>query len=86
MKFTCGLSHIGAADVFQLHRDSFLMSAGAELLAYSDKYFQAFRYGKAVGLQFHPEVTAEMLKMWRFKSKFESKKLNGLILDYWLGL
>jgi GMP synthase (glutamine-hydrolysing) len=48
------------------HGETFDLPAGAEWLAYSDKCrHQAYRYGGNVyGLQFHPEVTAEMIVDW----------------------
>ena len=51
---------------FHWHGETFDMPGGAEWLAYSDKSrHQAFRYGKKVyGIQFHPEITAEMIVDW----------------------
>jgi GMP synthase (glutamine-hydrolysing) len=56
-----------AETVFHWHSDTFQLPAGAELLARSERTErQAFRYGRAVyGLQFHLEVTAEMIVNWR---------------------
>jgi GMP synthase (glutamine-hydrolysing) len=53
--------------VYQWHRDGFDLPAGAELLAKGGEAFpiQAYRYGaKAVALQFHPEVTYQMMCRW----------------------
>jgi GMP synthase (glutamine-hydrolysing) len=53
--------------VYQWHRDGFDLPAGAELLAEGGEAFpiQAYRYGaKAVALQFHPEVTYQMMCRW----------------------
>jgi GMP synthase (glutamine-hydrolysing) len=53
--------------VYQWHSDGFDLPEGAELLATGAKDFpiQAYRYGKrAVGLQFHPEVTYHMMCRW----------------------
>jgi GMP synthase-like glutamine amidotransferase len=52
--------------VVQWHSDTFALPAGATLLATSPACrHQAFRYGdRAYGLQFHPEVTAEMVTEW----------------------
>ncbi|MGE3288893.1 MAG: type 1 glutamine amidotransferase [Pseudonocardia sp.] len=44
---------------FSYHRDSFRLPPGAELLATSDRYPQAFRLGIALGIQFHPEISPE---------------------------
>ena len=44
-----------------LHNDAFTVPPGAELLAEADHAPVAFRYGKSWGVQFHPEVDAEIL-------------------------
>jgi GMP synthase (glutamine-hydrolysing) len=51
---------------FHWHGETFDLPEGAEWLAYSAKCRnQAFRYGDRVyGLQFHPEVSAEMIADW----------------------
>lgn len=55
--------------VYQWHSDGFDLPAGADLLATGGADFpnQAFRYGKAVGLQFHPEVTYHMMCRWTLR-------------------
>ena len=53
--------------VYQWHSDGFDLPHGAELLAVGGADFpnQAYRYGpRAVGLQFHPEVTYHMMCRW----------------------
>lgn len=53
--------------VYQWHREGFEVPREAQLLARSDGDFeaQAFRYGAcAFGIQFHPEVTRQMLHRW----------------------
>lgn len=51
---------------FHWHGETFDLPPGAEWLAYSEKCrHQAFRYGGNVyGLQFHPEITADMIVDW----------------------
>jgi GMP synthase-like glutamine amidotransferase len=51
---------------FHWHGETFDLPSGAELLAYSEKCrHQAYRYGRRVyGIQFHPEVNAEMIADW----------------------
>ncbi|MBI5251344.1 MAG: type 1 glutamine amidotransferase [Desulfomonile tiedjei] len=52
-------------EVMQWHGDMFHIPDGGILLAGSaDCPHQAFRYKNAFGLQFHVEVTAEILKDW----------------------
>jgi len=49
----------------QWHYDAFDVPAGATLLADSPRdSAQAFRLGSCHGLQFHPEVTPEMVAQW----------------------
>ncbi len=52
--------------VFQWHEDTFDIPKGAKLIATSSAVpHQAFRYGNnAYGLQFHLEVTKEMIQEW----------------------
>lgn len=52
--------------VYQWHDDSFDLPEGAELLALSERCpHQAVRVGKrGWGLQFHPEVTSEIIDSW----------------------
>ena len=45
----------------RLHNDAFTVPPGAELLAEADHAPIAFRHGRAWGVQFHPEVNAEIL-------------------------
>jgi GMP synthase-like glutamine amidotransferase len=45
-----------------LHNDAFTVPPGAELLAEADHAPIAFRHGRAWGVQFHPEVDAEILE------------------------
>lgn len=54
------------AKVYQWHREGFDLPHGATLLAEGDDFrAQAFRYGRgAFGLQFHPEVTYQMMCRW----------------------
>ncbi len=51
--------------VFHWHGETFDLPAGAQWLARSDRCRnQAFRFGSAYGLQFHLEVTPEMISDW----------------------
>ena len=67
--------------VFQWHGDTFDMPSGAVRLAGSELFSnQAFRYGKrAYALQFHLEVTEDIIKDWIKHGEAELKPLQGLI-------
>ena len=49
---------------FQWHFDSFSLPPGAQLIAESDAGPQAFVIGRSLGVQFHPEVTPEIMDEW----------------------
>jgi GMP synthase-like glutamine amidotransferase len=49
---------------FQWHFDTFSLPPGAELIADSDAGPQVFVAGRSLGVQFHPEVTPEIMVAW----------------------
>jgi GMP synthase-like glutamine amidotransferase len=49
---------------FQWHFDAFEAPPGAEVVAESDVCPQAFVSGRSMGLQFHPEVTTQIMEDW----------------------
>ncbi len=49
---------------FQFHYDRWQVPPGATELARTPTASQAFSYGSSLGLQFHPEITAEILEGW----------------------
>ena len=49
---------------FEWHYDGFTVPAGATEIARTDVSPQAFRIGRSVGTQFHPEVTTELVDRW----------------------
>lgn len=53
-----------AGEWFQWHYDSITVPPGAQTLAVSPRATQAFRAGRSVGLQFHPEVTTQIVAHW----------------------
>ncbi|MGY3133147.1 GMP synthase (glutamine-hydrolyzing) [Bradyrhizobium sp. USDA 4501] len=53
------------ARVYHWHGEGFQLPAGADLLAAGDDFpVQAFQFGNAFGLQFHPDVTYAMMHRW----------------------
>ncbi|HEU5119555.1 MAG TPA: type 1 glutamine amidotransferase [Candidatus Nitrosocosmicus sp.] len=64
--------------VFHWHGDSFTLPVGAEVLARSDLYVQAFSFKTAIGIQFHLEVDEEMVKNWsnNYQQELVSENLS----------
>ena len=55
---------IDAGPWFQWHFDRFSLPAGVPVLARTALANQAFTFGRALGLQFHPELTPAVLECW----------------------
>ncbi len=49
---------------FNWHFDTFTLPPGAKLIAKTDVAPQAYVIGRSLGLQFHPEVTPEIMESW----------------------
>jgi GMP synthase-like glutamine amidotransferase len=49
---------------FQWHFDTFSLPPGAKLIAETDVGPQAYVIGRSLGLQFHPEVTPQIMDSW----------------------
>ncbi len=94
---------VGLPSVFQSfewHNDSFAVPPGAAHLAATDTCpGQAFRFGKAYGLQFHPEVDRAIVRDWSrphpdhlayldaFTAAEEVFRVNSLrLLDNFMGI
>ncbi|HOV90063.1 MAG TPA: type 1 glutamine amidotransferase [Syntrophorhabdaceae bacterium] len=62
--------------VFQWHGDTFDLPKDSHWLAFSDNFSnQAFKYKGSYALQFHPEVTSEMIRDW-FKDRWDYEDIN----------
>jgi GMP synthase-like glutamine amidotransferase len=55
---------IEAGPWFSWHFDRFTLPSGVDVLARTALADQAFSVGRALGLQFHPEVNEEVLESW----------------------
>jgi GMP synthase-like glutamine amidotransferase len=55
---------VPAGPWMEFHGDRCLLPESATLLARNDLCVQAFRVGRHLGVQFHPEVDGTMLKRW----------------------
>lgn len=67
----------GPVGVYQWHMDAFEIPPGAVRLAESELLpNQAFRYGSAWGVQFHPEVDVETFEVWFGNHRAEAAELG----------
>ncbi len=65
---------------FHWHGDTFDLPPGAEVLARTSHYPQAFRLGpRAYGVQFHPEVVPQQLEAWirAYRLELERERLSS---------
>ncbi len=58
------VDQIAGGPWFQYHHDEFTLPPGATELARNQSGVQAFRSARALGVQFHPEMTAGLLGSW----------------------
>jgi GMP synthase-like glutamine amidotransferase len=57
-------SLVPAGPWLQWHHDTFTAPAGASVLGHSPAGPQAYTIGRSMGVQFHPEVTPEIVARW----------------------
>ncbi len=55
---------VGEGPWMQWHHDTFTLPPGGRLWADTDAGIQTFSHGVHLGVQFHPEVTLDVLRMW----------------------
>ena len=67
---------IEAGPWFQWHFDAFTPPPGAVVLARNDAAIQAYRIGRCLGVQFHPEVTAYDITLWLGNGESEARGLG----------
>lgn len=69
--------------VFQWHGDTFSIPNGGIRLAFSELcQNQVLKYGRnAYGIQFHVEITKEMIIQWADAYKAELESLKGIVSD-----
>jgi GMP synthase-like glutamine amidotransferase len=79
----CGLPE--DFDTFQWHQDSFDIPEGGILLSSSKACpHQAFRVGTcAWGIQFHPEVTEQIIRDWSAWDPVTSARVDELLVDFY---
>lgn len=76
-------AHIAPEALFQgpwmqWHYDSFTVPSGATALAQSSAGPQAIVCGRALGLQFHPEATETIVRMWAADDGVEELASQGI--------
>lgn len=59
---------------FEFHIDAFTAPDGAEVLARSPAGPQAFRIGRMLAWQFHPEVSPEIVRRWGAGSRDQAER------------
>ena len=67
---------------FEWHSDSFTLPPGAQLIADTDVGPQAYVVGSSLGLQFHPEVTPEIVDGWIRDYRKARGDADGTDLDF----
>lgn len=72
---------VPAGPWFQWHFDRWTLPPGAIEIARTAHASQAFVLGRTMGLQFHPEVDAELLKIWLAADRTNDVASAGLTHD-----
>lgn len=62
--YTEDAAAVPAGPWFMWHGDAFVPPAGADVIARTPAGPQAYRYGRDLLVQFHPEATAEIVERW----------------------
>ena len=65
---------------FQWHYDRWTLPIGADLLASTPSANQAFRIGRTVATQFHPEVTPQIVGRWAGQAVEAELRASGIDL------
>jgi hypothetical protein len=65
-------------EVFQWHGDTFDLPSDGTILASNRQYIQAFKIGSAIGIQFHLEVTEDMINNWfiQYKEEIQTEQIK----------
>ena len=74
-------SPIEAGPWFAYHEDACILPPEAEVLATSPHAVQAFRLGRHLGVQFHPEVDAGQLAAW-FAAASSVRRAGARVQDF----
>ena len=80
------VSHVGGRRVFAMHQDTFDLPPGSELLARSDRFPQAFSYGSALAIQFHPETHNVEANRWAHNSREMVERAGCSVEEFEVGM
>jgi GMP synthase-like glutamine amidotransferase len=75
---------IPAGPWLEFHGDRCLLPGAAEVLARNEVAVQAFRIGRHLAVQFHPEVDGPQLKRWLDGGGTQEMERQGLDPDQFL--
>ena len=75
------LNLIESGPWFQFHYDRWNLPPGAVEVARTGRASQAFTLGRSLGVQFHPELTAEALESWNVNGGAANIRAHGLDPD-----
>jgi GMP synthase-like glutamine amidotransferase len=75
------VSEIAAGPWFQFHHDEFTLPEGAAALARNESGLQAFTFGRGLAVQFHPEMSGELITSWCEAGGDEELRLAGVDPD-----
>ena len=76
-----GVDEIASGPWFQFHHDEFTLPDGAVELARNDSGLQAFTIGRHLAVQFHPEMSGELIASWCDAGGDEELRLAGVDPD-----
>ncbi|MFI0373739.1 type 1 glutamine amidotransferase [Actinomadura sp. 1N219] len=74
-------SIVGPGPWFQFHFDRWILPPGAVEVARSAVCSQAFVLGRSMGVQFHPEITAEQFGLWLANGAASHMRAKGIDSD-----
>lgn len=74
-------SLVGPGPWFQFHKDAMVLPPGAIEIARNAVCPQAWRAGRTLAVQFHPELTLEVLDLWLANGGAEVLEAEGLDVE-----
>lgn len=72
---------VGPGPWFQFHKDAMVLPPGAVEIARNAVCSQAWRAGRTLAVQFHPELTLEILDLWLANGATQVLQAEGLDVE-----